>query len=263
MSKIPGYPRQMPLRYEKWLPKFTGCDEENPNKHVCDFYSFFQLHPISDNVEDLAMKIFSAALHDNARRWYEDLPDASIATMFQLEEVFLKIWDPCVFLRKLTYINKNKNEIVGEFHDKFKRLLQQILVSHHLSRKFLIFIYTKAFMGQMSFPIKDKSPKKIHGVYNMTAEIKANISSFKEQSFLPEVRACEPKDTPDILKRVPSFEKSIEETLEDLEQYICQQEVKEGVLMNVTNPMGKDKNLLMPLPKITKLWLKSEMIQIL
>jgi hypothetical protein len=37
MSKIPGYPRRMPLRYEKWLPKFTGSDEENADKHVIIF----------------------------------------------------------------------------------------------------------------------------------------------------------------------------------------------------------------------------------
>jgi hypothetical protein len=30
MSKIPGYPRQMPPKYEKWLPRFTGSDGESP-----------------------------------------------------------------------------------------------------------------------------------------------------------------------------------------------------------------------------------------
>jgi hypothetical protein len=39
-----------------------------------------------------------------------------------------------------------------------------------------------------------------------------------------------PKDTPDIPKRVPSLETSIEETLKDLEQDISQQEVEEGGL---------------------------------
>jgi hypothetical protein len=26
MTAIPGYPRQMPPKYEKWLPKFNGID---------------------------------------------------------------------------------------------------------------------------------------------------------------------------------------------------------------------------------------------
>jgi hypothetical protein len=92
MSKISGYPRQMPPRYEKWLPRFTGSDGVRANNHMDDFWAFFQLHPISDDAEDLAMKLFSATLHGNARKWYDNLLDASITSMDQLEETFLKKW---------------------------------------------------------------------------------------------------------------------------------------------------------------------------
>jgi hypothetical protein len=81
MSKISGYPRQMPPRYGKWLPRFTGSDGVRVDNHMDDFWAFFQLHPISDDVEDLEMKLFSTTLHGNAREWYDDLPDASITSM--------------------------------------------------------------------------------------------------------------------------------------------------------------------------------------
>jgi hypothetical protein len=74
----------MPLRYEKWLPKFTGSHEDNGEDHMSDFWEFFQLHPISDDAEDPTMKLFSTTLHDNAMRWYDGLPDASITSMDQL-----------------------------------------------------------------------------------------------------------------------------------------------------------------------------------
>jgi hypothetical protein len=64
MTGIPGYPRQMPPRYEKWLPKFTGNDVVSAEDHMSNFWAFFQLHPISDDAEDLAMKLFSATLYD-------------------------------------------------------------------------------------------------------------------------------------------------------------------------------------------------------
>ena len=83
----------MPPRYEKWLPKFTGSDEKNVKEHMHDFWAFFQLQPIDDDVEDLAIKIFSATLHDDARRWYDGHPNASITSMDQLEEVFLRRWN--------------------------------------------------------------------------------------------------------------------------------------------------------------------------
>ena len=82
----------MPPKYEKWLPRFTGSDGERADSHVNNFYSYFGLHPVDDDAEDVVMKIFPTTLHRNAKRWYDDLLDASITSMNQLEEVFLKEW---------------------------------------------------------------------------------------------------------------------------------------------------------------------------
>jgi hypothetical protein len=57
MSAIPGYPRQMPPKYEKWLPKFTGTDAISAKEHMSNFWAFFQLHPISDDAEDLSHEV--------------------------------------------------------------------------------------------------------------------------------------------------------------------------------------------------------------
>jgi hypothetical protein len=90
MTCIPGYPRKMPPKYEKWLPKFTSNDVVSTDDHMSNFWALFKLHPISDDVEDVAMKLFSATLHDGTRRWYNGLLDASIKTIDRLEEVLLK-----------------------------------------------------------------------------------------------------------------------------------------------------------------------------
>jgi hypothetical protein len=37
MSAIPGYPRKMPPKYEKWLPKFTGTDATSVEEHMSSF----------------------------------------------------------------------------------------------------------------------------------------------------------------------------------------------------------------------------------
>jgi hypothetical protein len=222
----------MPPRYEKWLPKFTGSDEENVEDHMSDFWAFFQLHPISDDAEDLAMKLFSATLHDNARRWYDGLPDASITSMDQLEEVFLKRWnikeDPMVLVNKLNYIKKNENETVREFHTRFQKMSRQLPRTYRPRPQFLIFLYIRAFSGQSKFLLDKKGPRSIQEAYDMATKFEANISSSKEeQSFVPEVKIGEPKDTPDILKRIPFLETSVEEFPKGLEQGIDQQEVEE------------------------------------
>jgi hypothetical protein len=124
MSAIPGYPRQMPPKYEKWLPKFTGTDATSAEEHMSSFWAFFQLHPIADDAEDLVMKLFSATLYDAARRWYLSLPDGSIKTMDKLEELFLKRWsikeDPNMLLTRLYGIAKRENESIREFHTRFE-----------------------------------------------------------------------------------------------------------------------------------------------
>jgi hypothetical protein len=84
MSKIMGYPRQMPLRYEKWLPRFTRNDGVIAEDHMDNFWAFFQLHPTSDDAKYLAMKLFSTTLHGNARNWYDGLPHARNTSMDQL-----------------------------------------------------------------------------------------------------------------------------------------------------------------------------------
>jgi hypothetical protein len=81
------------------------------------------------------MILFSATLHDGARRWYNGLPDASIKNMDKLEEIFLKSWsvkeDPNMFLISLNNLTKQDDEIVRKFHDKFETLMQKIPVRHH------------------------------------------------------------------------------------------------------------------------------------
>jgi hypothetical protein len=152
MSEILGYPRNIPSRCEKCVPKFTGSDKNNVEDHIHEFWALFQLQPISDDVEYLEMKLFSYTLHDDARRWYDGLPNANITSMDQLEEVFLRRWnvkeDLYMLLQILMHIKKAENEVVREFHTRFQKLSRQLPRTHRLGPQFLIFLYIRAFLGQ-------------------------------------------------------------------------------------------------------------------
>jgi hypothetical protein len=166
MSKILGYPRKMPPKYENWLPRFTGSDGERVDYHMHDFWAFFQFHPISDDAEDLAMKLFSATLHGNARRWYDNLPDASITTMEQLEETFLKRWgiqleDIPILLKRLEHIKQTENETVRQFQDRFEDILYRIPESHHPEDKYIVHLYTNALLVHLGFPLSKKGPRTL------------------------------------------------------------------------------------------------------
>lgn len=187
MSSIPGYPRQMPPKYEKWLPKFTGTDATSVEEHMSSFWAFFQLHPIADDAEDLVMKIFSATLYDATIRWYLSLPDGSIKTMDRLEELLIRRWsikeDPNMLLTRLYGIAKRENESIREFHTRFEAAIQRIPPSHQLKDDYLIHIYTRSFNGQLGYLLRDKNPQSIQEAQEIATNIEGNLLSSKIEPF--------------------------------------------------------------------------------
>ena len=102
---------------------------------MSQFWEFFQYFPIRDEAEDLVMKLFSASLHERAKKWYDNLPVASITSMDHFEEVFLAKWalkleDVQSLLKEIEGIRQEKCELVKVFRARFQRLFHQIPESH-------------------------------------------------------------------------------------------------------------------------------------
>jgi hypothetical protein len=251
MSKIPGYPRQMPPKYEKWLPRFTGSDGERADYHMVDFWSFFQFHPIGDDVEDLVMKLFSATLHGNARKWYDNLPVASITSMDQLEVTFLKNWgmklkDIQTLLKRLEYIRQNENETVKDFEGRFQRLLYQIPATYTPEEKYLVYLYTNALLVHLGFVLNKKGPKTLHEAYDMAMQIEANISLSKgKHIFSLGTKINDPRDTSDTLslERLVSLGTFTANFQEEGEQVIDQRNAKGKDLDEVFQPHREEQRI--------------------
>jgi hypothetical protein len=178
---------------------------------MVDFWSFFQLHPIRDDAEDLMMRLFSTTLHGTARKWYGDLSIASITSMDQLEVTFLRNWgmklkDVQTLLKRLDCIKQTKNETIRDFEGRFQRLLYQILATYTPEEKYLMYLYTNALLVHLGFLLSMKRPKTLNEAYNMAIQIEANISlSEGKHIFSLGTKINDPKDTSDTL----SLEKSV------------------------------------------------------
>jgi hypothetical protein len=217
MSEIPGYPRKMPPRYEDFLPRFAGIDEECPKSHMRRFWKFFQHFPVSDEAEDLVMKLFSASLHGRARRWYDNLPAASITSMDLFEKVFLAKWtmkieDIQSLLKELEGIKQTESEIVRDFGFRFQRLLYQIPQSHRPEGNYLVYLYTNGLQGHLSFLLNKKNPKTLAEAHNMAIQIEESLSLTKTDAM----------DTLSLIKLV-SFGTFAEDPQERREQVFNQQ----------------------------------------
>jgi hypothetical protein len=103
--------------------------------------------------------------------------------MDQLEETFLMIWGMKLeviqlLLKGLEYIRQTKDGTVKAFRVRFHMLLYQILRSHCLEDKYLVYLYTNALLGHLSFLLNKKDPKTLTKAYNMVYYFSRGVSPF-------------------------------------------------------------------------------------
>jgi hypothetical protein len=219
MSKIPGYPRKMPLSYKRWVPRFFGRDGESPDYHMSKFWEFFQYYPVRDEAEDLVMKLFSASLHEEAKKWYDSLPAASITSMDHFEEIFLERWalkleDVQTLLKELEGVRQENGEFVKFFGTKFQKLFHQIPESHRPGGKFLVYLFTNGLQAHLSFLLNKRKPETLEEARNMAIQIERNLLSRGISSFTMDALT---------LMRIVSHENFDENTQEVKERVFNQQ----------------------------------------
>jgi hypothetical protein len=181
MSKIPGYPRKMPPRYEDFLPCFAGFPGDCPESHMMEFWTFFQRFPIDNEAEDLVMKLFASSLHGRARRWYINLPDASISSMEHFEKVFLAKWSKKIgdmqpLLKELEGIKQTESESIRDYSTRFWNSLYQIRRGYRPEDKYLADLYTNGLQAPLSFFLSKKKPKTLTEALGMAIRIEKNLS---------------------------------------------------------------------------------------
>jgi hypothetical protein len=244
MSKIPGYPRQMPpISKKRWLPGFTGRNGERADFHVNDFYSYFRLHPVADEAEDVVMILFANTLHGDARQWYYDLPDASITSMDQFEEVFLEKWgikseDIPLLLKNFEDIKQRENETLFDFQNRFEDTLYQIPKDHRPGEEYVVHIYTHEILARLGLPLRRRAPKTLNEAYGMAKEIKNNIfSSGINDLFASDTLAME---------SLYSHENLIDDFQEEGKQTIIQHEMIEDVVEETESEQNDEVSISVP-----------------
>jgi hypothetical protein len=235
MRKIPGYPRQMPPISKRWLPIFTGGDKERDDFHMNEFYYYFIFHPIDDVAEDVVMKRFSNTLHGNAKKWYDNLPNASITSMNQFEEVFLGEWgiqseDISILLKKFEDIKQTENETLFDFQSRFEGTLHQIPASHRPEEEYVVHLYTHAILAHLVLPLSKRAPNMLTEAYGMAKGIEHNkFSSRMKDLFTTGTLTME------ILY---SHEKFIDDFQEEGKQTIIQH----GMIEDMVEEMESEQN---------------------
>jgi hypothetical protein len=244
MRKIPGYPRQMPpISKKRWLPEFTGRNGERADLHMNNFYSYFQLHPVADEAEDVVMILFANTLHGYAREWYYNLPDASITSMDQFEEVFLKKWgikseDIPILLQKFQDIKQRENETLFDFQNRFEGTLYHIPDSHRPEREYVVHHYTHAIWPHLGLPLRKRAPKTLDEAYGMAKKIRDNISSSGISDLFTSGTLT--------MESLYSYENIVDDFQEEGKQTIIQHEMIEDVAEETESEQNDEGSISVP-----------------
>jgi hypothetical protein len=207
-------------------------------------------------MKDLAMKLFFATLHDNARRWYDGLPNKGIKTMDQFEETFLNEWS---LYKRFSTLNISGypnpfplglvdncpkfdgNPSLAKPHvTKLLKYVSETKVRHRDVLVGLFLLYLGAYQREWV---------KHDIISNSIIYIKVFILLFLER--------WDP--TMLVYKNTSTLQKEGLHPI-PINEDQNQQEFEERVLMKVTNPMMKNNNLLL---KIMRTWLKRKILKIL
>jgi hypothetical protein len=190
---------------------FAGIKGECPESQGRMRMSSLVLLASRENVPSL-----TCSLHGGARRWYNNLPAASINSMDRFEEVFIEKWtmkieDIQPLLKELEGIRQTESEIVKAFGSRFERLLYQIPQSHRPEEKYLAYLYTNGLQGHLSFLLSKKNPKTLAEAHRMAIRIEKNLSLTRPNAI----------DILSLIKLVSH--ENLEDTQEKGEQIVDQQ----------------------------------------
>lgn len=118
----------MPQYYLDILPRFIGEGDISVQKYIKVFCAFVE----NLNLEhlDVVLRFFLQSLDGEARKCFKTLPNASINTWEELENIFMQKWgekkDHACFLTEFNAIKKKHNEDVTNFIKVFNNLYNNL-----------------------------------------------------------------------------------------------------------------------------------------
>lgn len=168
-------------KYYKWLPKFNGTNAITAEKHMREFYWAVSAKLIMDG--DVFMMLFVLTLEGSARDWYLSLSQGSIINWDTFHQAFNKIWalvkEGVILLEKFLEAKMTKNEIVKEFTQRFENLLKELLDRYKPTNDTILDQYVRAFIGHMTYALRDKKPQSLDEAKALAAEIEQKMNATR------------------------------------------------------------------------------------
>jgi hypothetical protein len=177
MENIQGYPKKLPTKVNKWLPKFPR------NNVITDEGHIYVMGRDMDNAgidhEDVAMRLFASSLIEESLDWLKGLLVNHITSYDAFSNLFKSRWskmtDGGTLGTQFNQIKEKENETIKEFIYKFDRLYKQIPTDYHPTITSFHLLYMHAFEGKFRYILKDKNPTPLPQDKEFSINIEENL----------------------------------------------------------------------------------------
>ena len=156
---------------------FDGEGDVTAKQHVAKFEDFIDLEEV--DYPDVKLWLFAQSLSGEAKKWFKDLPNGSIANFQVFQNAFLDRWDdkqnPLQLLSQYNGLKKGGFESVHEFSSRFMRVYNSILEDIKPSATAAKLHYAGAFDNDFAFSLRERKSVSLATMFTDALEVEANM----------------------------------------------------------------------------------------
>jgi hypothetical protein len=128
---------------------------------------------------DVSIRIFSLSLQSRAKKWYKDLPAASISDLNQFVKVFLDQWvikrNPFLILEEYNHLKRHPGETVQQFSAKFNQVYNSMPADIRPPLGLALLHYPDAFDLEMEFQLRERNTKTLKEMKDSAISVEAHL----------------------------------------------------------------------------------------
>ena len=150
---------------------------------------------LSQQHDDVYMKLFALSLEGDAYDWYTGLDDNSYATYAEFLKGFKERLgdkkEPRHQLASLHTIKRSENETM-EFNKKFREVVKSIHFDFKPPDKSILVYYMEALSGELRYQLRDKEPGDLKKDQELVVKIDQNMQALGKSNIPGYIRALIP-----------------------------------------------------------------------
>jgi hypothetical protein len=168
--------------YKKYMPKFTGSGDYTAKELIEAFYAYAENINISE--EDVWTRIFVQSLDGQARKWFKELPANLVASIEQLDEVFLKHWgerrDLLYHITEFGNLRRENGESVSDFTKRFNKMFGKIPAEIKPTDASTKITYSSAFDPEFCSILRERRSATLALMQDVALEVESNIMTSQK-----------------------------------------------------------------------------------